>query len=232
MIDVLKTVPDINITQSGPKGQQASMFMRGTNSNHTLVMINGVPINDQSTTQGLHDFGVDFIQTIQQIEVYPGSSASQFGTNAIGGAINIVLAGDFKDYFKIVTDKDNNYQFTGNKTFVQDKNSSLNIKLGTVKNETISARGSSKDEKDGVKNYSMNINYEKFFNDNLRFYNHNYIRQTIAEYDGSSSDQFGYEGDNKMGSFQIGLENLNFASKQNSIFYYNNYDREYDEKVP
>ena len=36
--------------------------MRGTGSNHTLVMINGIPINDQSTTQGLHDFGVDFIQ--------------------------------------------------------------------------------------------------------------------------------------------------------------------------
>ena len=50
------------------------MFMRGTGSNHTLVMINGIPINDQSTTQGLHDFGVDFIQTIQQIEIYPGSS--------------------------------------------------------------------------------------------------------------------------------------------------------------
>ena len=31
-------------------------------------MINGIPINDQSTTQGLHDFGVDFIQTVQQIE--------------------------------------------------------------------------------------------------------------------------------------------------------------------
>ncbi len=34
----------------------------------------------------LHDFGVDFIQTVQQIEVYPGSSATHFGTNAIGGA--------------------------------------------------------------------------------------------------------------------------------------------------
>ena len=63
------------------------MFMRGTNSNHTLVLINGIAINDQSTTQGLHDFGVEFIQTIQQIEVYPGSSASQFGSSAIGGAI-------------------------------------------------------------------------------------------------------------------------------------------------
>ena len=61
LIDVLKSIPDINITQSGPKGQTASLFMRGTGSNHTLVMINGIPINDQSSTQGLHDFGVDFI---------------------------------------------------------------------------------------------------------------------------------------------------------------------------
>ena len=86
LIDVLKTIPSINITQSGPKGQQASLFMRGTNSNHALVLINGVAINDQSTTQGLHDFGVDFIHTIQQVEVYEGPGASIFGPNAIGGA--------------------------------------------------------------------------------------------------------------------------------------------------
>lgn len=229
LIDVLKNVPDINITQSGPKGQQASMFMRGTNSNHTLVMINGVPINDQSTTQGLHDFGMDFLQTIHQIEIFPGSSASQFGTNAIGGAVNIVLAGDLKDYYRVSSDKDNNYEFSGNKTYIKD-NSTLNIKLGTVKHETTSARGNSESEKDGVKNYSANINYEKFLNNNIRIYNTNYVRQTIAKYDGSSSDQVGYEGDNKMGSFQIGLESLNQTSKINSIIYYNKYDREYDEK--
>ena len=115
LIDVLAQVPDINLTQSGPKGQQTSMFMRGTGSNHTLVMINGVAINDQSTTQGLHDFGVDFIQTIHQIEIFPGSSASHFGTNAIGGAINIILAGDFKDSIKFASDNNSNYEFTGNK---------------------------------------------------------------------------------------------------------------------
>ena len=229
MIDILKSIPDINITQSGPKGQQASVFMNGTGSNHTLVMINGIPINDQSTTQGLHDFGVDFLQTVQQIEIYPGSSATHFGTNAIGGAVNIVLTGDYKDSLSLAKDKGTNYEFSGNKTYIYD-DSSLNIKIGSIKNETISARGKSSDEKDALKNYSTNINYEKFINDNIRIYNTTYLRQTIAEYDNSNTNQTGYEGDNKMGSLQFGLENRISSRKYNYIFYYNIYDREYDER--
>ncbi len=229
LIDVLKTIPDTNITQSGPKGQQASMFMRGTGSNHALVMINGVAINDQSTTQGLHDFGVDFIQTIQQIEVYPGSSAAHFGTNAIGGAVNIILTGDYKDSFSLASNNNENYELSGNKVFISD-DSSLNIKLGSVKNETISAKGNSSDEKDAVQNYSTNINYEKFLNENQRFYNTVYLRQTKAEYDNSNTNQTGYEGNNKMGSFQFGLENQIGSKKNNYILYYNLYDREYDER--
>jgi outer membrane cobalamin receptor len=132
LIDILQSLPEINITQSGPKGQQASMFMRGTGSNHTLVMINGIPINDQSTTDGLHDFGVDFIQTIQQVEVYPGSTATHFGTNAIGGAVNIILTGDYKDSISVATDSGGNYEFSGNKTNIYDE-SSLNIKIMNLK---------------------------------------------------------------------------------------------------
>mgnify|MGYP001232752095 FL=1 len=229
LIDILKSIPDINITQSGPKGQQASVFMNGTGSNHTLVMINGIPINDQSTTQGLHDFGVDFLQTVQQIEIYPGSSATHFGTNAIGGAVNIILTGDYKDSLSLAKDNGTNYEFSGNKTYIYD-DSSLNIKIGSIKNETISVRGSSSDEKDALKNYSTNINYEKFINDNIRIYNTTYLRQTKAEYDNSNTNQTGYEGDNKMGSLQFGLENQIGSRKDNYIFYYNAYDREYDER--
>lgn len=229
LIDVLKYVPDINITQSGPKGQTASLFMRGTGSNHTLVMINGIPISDQSLTQGLHDYGVDFIQTIQQIEIYPGSSASHFGSNAIGGAVNIILTGDFKDSISINSDSKANYELTTNKTFIYD-NSSLNLKFGNVKNDTISVLGNYDDEKDKVENYTTNINYENFINNENRLYNHLYLRQTIAEYDGSSTKQTGYEVDNKMGSFQIGLENLNNTNKNNYVAYYNIFDRKYDER--
>ena len=80
-----------------------------------------------------------------------------------------------------------------------------------------------------LNNYSTNINYEKFLSENTRIYNTTYLRQTIAEYDNSNTNQYGYEGDNKMGAFQFGLENQINSKKDNYIFYYNIYDREYDE---
>ena len=47
--DVLEMIPGIDLKQNGQKGQLASLFTRGTNSNHTLVLLNGIAINDQST---------------------------------------------------------------------------------------------------------------------------------------------------------------------------------------
>lgn len=229
LVDILKIIPDINLTQSGPRGQQASLFLRGTGSNHTLVMINGVPINDQSTTQGAHDFGQDFIQTIHQIEIYPGSSASNFGSNAIGGAVNIILTGDYKDSFSFSSDKSNNFELSGNKTFLFD-NSSLNIKLGGVNNETISVQGDLSDEKDGVKNYSANINYENFLTEDYNLYSHTYLRETDSEYDKSKTNQNDFNSINQMGSFQLGLKNLNEKNKKNYILFYNFYNREYNEQ--
>ena len=187
--------------------------MRGTGSNHTLVLINGIPINDHTTTQGLHDFGVDFIQTIQQM-IYPGSSGTHFGSNAIGGAINIVLTGDYKDGYNFSSDNDSNFDFLANKTIVND-NSSINFKLGAVRNETVSAV-SDNFEKDKLKNYTGNINYEKWISPELKFYNTTYLRQTISEYDSSASDND--EGDNRMFTYQMGLKNI--TNKYESSFNY------------
>ena len=128
----------------------------------------------------------------------------------------------------LTTDNDANYEL-GNKTFINSKYS-LNTKIGIVNHEKISARGDSNEESDGVKNYSTNINYEKFINENLRLYNTTYLRKTEAEYDNSNTNQTGYIGNNKMGTIQFGLENQNISQKNNYIFYYNVYDREYDER--
>ena len=78
-LDLLKKVIGIDYYQSGSKGQQAAIFMRGSESNHTLILLNGIAINDQSVTNGMAEFGQDFVQTIQQIEVYKGSNGAHFG---------------------------------------------------------------------------------------------------------------------------------------------------------
>lgn len=228
IIDVINSLPSINITQSGPKGQQASMFMRGTSSNHVLVMINGIAINDQSTTQGLYDFGVDFIQTIQQIEVYEGPGSANFGPNAIGGAVNIITTGDLKDFTKFSSRDKKNYNFIFNKNFISDNSNLYNFKFGAVERKTKSARFSG-NEIDGMKNLTGNFNFEKWI-DNFHFTNSTYLRETIAEYDGSASNENNFVGNNKMLTTQFNLSQLKENSKNELIFYHNLYDREYNEQ--
>jgi vitamin B12 transporter len=88
--DALFAVPGVNLASTGGPGQQASLFLRGTNSNHTLVLIDGVPVNDASTPAGAFDFGQDLLGDIERIEVVRGPFASLYGSGAIGGAINLV----------------------------------------------------------------------------------------------------------------------------------------------
>ncbi len=228
LIDVLQSIPSINITQSGPKGQQASMFMRGTGSNHVLVMINGIAINDQSTTQGLHDFGVDFIQTIQQIEVYEGPSAANFGPNAIGGAINIITTGDLKDSVKFSSRDAENYDFFINKNYIAGNSDLYNLKLGIIENKTTSARFPG-NEKDAMKNYSGNFNFEKWI-DNFQITNSTYLRETEAEYDNSATNEHNYVGNNQMLTTQFNLNYMMENSKNEFTLYHNLYDREYNEQ--
>ena len=77
--DVLRFVNSVTPIQSGPRGQQTSVFTRGTNSNHTLVLLNGIPIHDTSAENGLYDFGQDFLSNITAVEVYTGSSPKRAG---------------------------------------------------------------------------------------------------------------------------------------------------------
>jgi vitamin B12 transporter len=87
--DVLRTVPGLNIVQTGGPGGKTSVFMRGSNSNHTKVLIDGIDANDPSQ-DGVFDFGQVLTSDIAQVEVLRGPQSSLYGSDAIGGVINIV----------------------------------------------------------------------------------------------------------------------------------------------
>jgi vitamin B12 transporter len=88
--DVLNTVPGLNVVQTGGPGGQTSVFMRGTNSNHTKVLVDGIDVSDPSTPNGAFDFAHLLAADIQQLEVLRGPQSGLYGSDAIGGIISMV----------------------------------------------------------------------------------------------------------------------------------------------
>lgn len=78
----------LNMVQSGGYGQQASIFLRGTNSTHTLVLRDGVKLN--SATSGVASLAYIDTTDLKQIEILKGPASVLYGTNAIGGVVQLV----------------------------------------------------------------------------------------------------------------------------------------------
>ena len=201
--------------------------MRGANSNHTLVLMNGIPINDQSTTQGLHNFGQDFVQTIQQIEIYKGPNGAHFGPSAIGGAINFVTAIDYENKFSVGGYDSKNNSMDVNHTKITDNGWHLNFKGSSLNSKNGSARHNGNEE-DSSKNYQVNINTEKWIRDDLKAQSVIYARRTKSNYDTSTSDESGWAHD-KMYIAQTGLSKLTSNSENDFRLHLHHYNREYDE---
>src|SRR5207237_5115485 len=67
--DILATVPGLNVVRSGGEGGQTSTFTRGTNSNHTKILLDGIDIADTSTPSGATDLGKLLSGDIARVEV-------------------------------------------------------------------------------------------------------------------------------------------------------------------
>jgi vitamin B12 transporter len=76
--------------QAGGFGQQASLFLRGANSKHALALFDGVRLNDASTPNGQYDFGLDGLGALERVEVLRGPASSVYGSDAIGGVVNLI----------------------------------------------------------------------------------------------------------------------------------------------
>ncbi|NBO18249.1 MAG: TonB-dependent receptor [Proteobacteria bacterium] len=90
VLDMLREVPGLSIAQNGGVGQTASLFMRGTNSNHVMVMVDGMWVNDPSTPTGAVDFSNLPNENIERIEIMRGPQSALYGSSAVGGVINII----------------------------------------------------------------------------------------------------------------------------------------------
>jgi vitamin B12 transporter len=95
--DIINQVPGISVSQSGTRGKQTRVFLRGAAPDQTLVLIDGVRVNARSF--GGFDFGTLAVENIERIEVLRGPQSALYGSDAMGGVINIITrrgTGEFR----------------------------------------------------------------------------------------------------------------------------------------
>jgi len=88
---VLKTVPGLLVEEQGGPGGLTAVSVRGGESNFTLVLLDGVPVNDPTNTRGgSFDFANLNVALVERIEVVRGAQSAVYGSDALAGVINII----------------------------------------------------------------------------------------------------------------------------------------------
>lgn len=94
LIDALERVPGITLRRQGGPGTSPSIFIRGANSNHTLLLVDGVKLHDAAGPNRETQLDHLAVEDIERIEVLRGPQSVLYGSDAIGGVINVITKGE------------------------------------------------------------------------------------------------------------------------------------------
>ena len=165
IVDALSNTISMNISQTGGIGQKSSFFLRGMDSGKILVLVDGMRLNDPSTTNSTSMIEYLPISNVEQIEIIRGGSSSIWGANASAGVINIITKKTLKDGFHgSIGVEGGSHGTKGSDISLFYRNGKLNAKLLSSYFDTngISALAPKSSEKDGYnsKNLTAGIGYD------------------------------------------------------------------------
>jgi len=90
IFDLLRTTPGISVSRNGGLGTVSTLRIRGAESGQTLVLVDGIKVNDLSSPGGEFNFANLTSASIERIEILRGPQSTLYGSDAIGGVINII----------------------------------------------------------------------------------------------------------------------------------------------
>ena len=135
--DLLRTLPGVDVVRSGGPGSQVSIFLRGSNSNHVLVLVDGVRTSSSNT--GAYAWEQLPVNQIERVEVVRGPRGSMYGSDAIGGVIHVITRSSPAPYAKITAGSYGTAGFEGGLGY-DGENTQLSINAGYRNVEGFSAQ--------------------------------------------------------------------------------------------
>lgn len=186
---LLRTEAGVQFARTGGPGGTTSIFMRGTNPNQTLIMIDGVPITDHVDTGGSSTMATFLshlqLDQIDHIEVVKGNVSAVYGSGAMGGVINIFTkkgSGDLKANAYAEYGTHDTVKFGASVSGATDYGTSYAASVSRYRTNGISAMNSSKnagansdDDFDRNVSFSVNVSHKLNADHELGgrfFYNH------------------------------------------------------------
>ena len=189
IFDVLSLQQGIDITRNGGIGATTGVFMRGTNSNHVLVLIDGMRVGSSFT--GSFAWEHVPISQVERIEIIRGTRVSYYGSDAMGGVINIITRSQENLYARYTGGSFGTHNFDFGFGGSGDL-SQYSIVLGSQKTDGYSATNENNvfsydPDDDGYENQSVNLNYSNNTkNGVLKF---NFIQSNAdSDFDTGNSD--------------------------------------------
>ena len=168
---LISKLPGVGFSSTAPVGGVSSIFVRGTESKHTIILMDGVRIHDPTSIGRSLNLGILQSSDIERIELIKGTQSVLYGSDAVGGVINIITKkGKGKHRIGGGTGYYNHLRF-GN-SFVFDKNS-LSIQGGYFDSKHLSA-AKDESEKDLYVNKGFTVNHQ--------FYTEHIESETLFKY--------------------------------------------------
>ena len=91
LLEALRDIPGVHVDQPGARGSRSSIYVRGLDPNHTLVLIDGVRVNDPTNSRGgSFDFSTLSVDNVERIEIVRGPMSAVYGSDAIAGVVNVI----------------------------------------------------------------------------------------------------------------------------------------------